>query len=323
MQTDALEHTQSEPTAESIILEELRRGAVVPADLKKRVGKRIRLTATQYKHVVDSLVAARRIHGRRKTNKRTIEAYALGEPPPAPPSPRELAPKQILKLLEDGPLHAAELKKRVKAQLSALAPKDYAAVLEQLTADRKIRARRKRNKDGKPAKTVDTYARASSPPVEFVAPMLAQWEAVRREASAAGFRDEQLVAALLDGLSREGVRMPSGIELRDPTLHRDFTPDDVLLGEPEPGDRDDVLRQLRELVARDGQGALIPIRKLRAALRLAKNRFDAAVLGLYGDDAIILHHHDYVGNLSDSERDELVVDQYGNYYVGAALRGES
>jgi hypothetical protein len=55
---------------------------------------------------------------------------------------------------------------------------------------------------------------------------------------------------------------------------------------------------------------------------LTKARFDAALLELYGTDAIILHHHDYVGNLSTTERDELVADRYGNYYVGVALRGE-
>jgi hypothetical protein len=78
---------------------------------------------------------------------------------------------------------------------------------------------------------------------------------------------------------------------------------------------------VRRFVEREGSGSLIPIRKLRGSLELPKNRFDAAVLQLYADDAVILHHHDFVGSLSDAERNELVLDKHGNHYIGVALRG--
>lgn len=80
---------------------------------------------------------------------------------------------------------------------------------------------------------------------------------------------------------------------------------------------------MRRLVEREGSGSLIPIRKLRGSLELPKSRFDAAVLQLYADNTVILHHHDYVGNLSDAERNELVLDKHGNHYIGVALRGEN
>lgn len=78
---------------------------------------------------------------------------------------------------------------------------------------------------------------------------------------------------------------------------------------------------IHELLKREGKGALISIRKLRAALTLDKERFDGAVLGLYYRDNLVLHHHDNVGNMSEAERNELILDKHGNYYVGVALAG--
>jgi hypothetical protein len=307
---NATEQGHSGTTAEAVILDLLMSAPVAAPDLKKRVRQRVTgLNDTQYKQVLDGLVAARKVHGRFKVGKngkpsKSIEAYAFGAPPPPPPPPREGAPKAILAVLQEGPLVPAELKQRVRRTVTGLTDADYKACVAELSKQRKVYGRRKRAANGKPTKTVAAYSLA---PVadEFVTPVVERWKEMRAEAAAAGLKDETLVAALLDALGLSGSSSPRP------------TP-----GPPPGQDRDEVLRSVRAHVAREGHGALIPIRRLRSTLQLAKDRFDAALLELYGDDAIILHHHDYVGNLSEAERNELVMDRHGNYYIGVALRGE-
>jgi|GEM_PF-3302992 len=313
MQANATERGDSQLAIEAAILAELRSTPLAAADLKARVKRKVPgLKDKQFKPYLDALAAEERIHGRPKVGKngkptKTIEAYAYGAappPPPPPPPPRERAPKEILAILEAGPLSAAELKKRVNQRVPGLAVKDYNLVLLKLADEHQIYGRRKLSESGKPSKTIESFALGGPPAEEFVAPVLAQWKVQRDAARLAGVGGEALVAALLEGLKREGVEVGPSES-----------------AEPTSDDREKILRGVQQLVAREGQGALIPIRKLRSALQLPKQRFDAAVLDLYANDTIILHHHDYVGSLSDAERDELVVDRHNNYYIGVALRG--
>ena len=312
---NALEHTPAVTAAESIILAELATASLPPPELKKRVRAKVKgLKDKECKAHLDALIAAQRIHALFKPSKtgkpsKTIEAYSLGAPPPPPPPPpppRELAPDEILSLLHRGPLTPAALKTQLNENVPGLTAADFKAILAELVATRRIYARPKRDKTGKPTKTIEGYSLGGPPAGQFIAPLLVKWKEVCSEAAAAGVTAEALAAALVEGLAKQGVE----IRLAESEA-------------PAGDDRSDVLKGVRELVAREGHGALIPIRKLRGALRLPKDRFDTAVLELYGQDTLILHHHDYVGNLSDAERDELVLDRHGNYYIGVALRGEA
>lgn len=66
-----------------------------------------------------------------------------------------------------------------------------------------------------------------------------------------------------------------------------------------------------------GQGrALVSIRELRRSMDLAKNVFDRIVLSLALQGKVALHHHDFPSSLSPVEREELVRDEQGTYYVG-------
>ena len=66
-----------------------------------------------------------------------------------------------------------------------------------------------------------------------------------------------------------------------------------------------------------GQGrALVSIRELRRSVGLAKSLFDKAVLSLALQGKVALHHHDFPSSLSPEEREELVRDEQGTYYVG-------
>lgn len=72
-------------------------------------------------------------------------------------------------------------------------------------------------------------------------------------------------------------------------------------------------------------GALVSVRDLRRSLEFQEvnhDAFDRAVLQLGRQGRIALHRHDYVSSLTSAERDELVTDGQGNYYVGIALRTE-
>ena len=80
------------------------------------------------------------------------------------------------------------------------------------------------------------------------------------------------------------------------------------------------LSALRELAAENPREALLPVRELRARLALTKAQFDTLALGLMREGAISLHHHDHPASLTQSERDELVQDARGTYYIGIALR---
>jgi len=62
--------------------------------------------------------------------------------------------------------------------------------------------------------------------------------------------------------------------------------------------------------------ALVSIRELRHSVGLAKGVFDRVVLSLALQGKVALHHHDFPSSLSPEERDELVRDEQGIYYVG-------
>lgn len=89
---------------------------------------------------------------------------------------------------------------------------------------------------------------------------------------------------------------------------------------PPATERESFIRALRELSAENVQDGLLPIRDLRARLRLEKEAFDRLSLELLRDGVVTLHHHDFPTSLSPAERADLVKDERGTHYVGIALR---
>ena len=81
-----------------------------------------------------------------------------------------------------------------------------------------------------------------------------------------------------------------------------------------------LVRLMRQLDAGADRGALVTARVLRAAAGLPKRQFDELALQLSRAGRIVLHRHDFAGSLSAAERDELVTDGAGEYFVGMALR---
>jgi hypothetical protein len=91
-------------------------------------------------------------------------------------------------------------------------------------------------------------------------------------------------------------------------------------GAPPPVAPVDLIAIMRRIEPGADRGALVVSRDLRRAARLEKQAFDRVVLELAREGRLSLHRHDFAASLSQAERDELVTDGTGTYYVGMALR---
>jgi hypothetical protein len=130
------------------------------------------------------------------------------------------------------------------------------------------------------------------------------------EARSWGVTPEQVLEVLAGEL---GVALPRAdmSEVSPPSSHM--------------AERDEslVLSALEALTRECAPGALLSLRDLRARAGLDKMRFDAAVMALAHGGRAMVHHHDYPFSLSEAERDTLVRDEHGTYYVGIVLRGRA
>jgi hypothetical protein len=82
----------------------------------------------------------------------------------------------------------------------------------------------------------------------------------------------------------------------------------------------DLPRLMRQIEPGADRGALVTSRELRRAAGIDKLPFDQLVLELARQGRLMLHRHDFASGLSPAERDELVTDGAGAYYVGMVLR---
>jgi hypothetical protein len=77
-----------------------------------------------------------------------------------------------------------------------------------------------------------------------------------------------------------------------------------------------ILQTITRLQPPGQRRALVSIRELRRSMNLPKKDFDRAVLCLASQGKVALHHHDFPTSLSQAEREALVQDERGTYYVG-------
>ncbi len=106
----------------------------------------------------------------------------------------------------------------------------------------------------------------------------------------------------------------------EPSSKESGKPDDLPLS---PHIFENIVKKIFEVQPAAGQEAIVLITDLRAAVNLPKETFDMAVLVLADRDILILHRHVHVDRLSKSEREALVLDQWGNYYMGVVLRSDA
>lgn len=117
-------------------------------------------------------------------------------------------------------------------------------------------------------------------------------------------------------VSLEGIYEALGRELdlepmaRAPSPER--SPDERTSREAQPL----ILEGITRLQPLGQRRALVSIRDLRRSVSLKKSVFDRAVLSLALQGKVALHHHDFPSSLSPDEREELVRDEQGTFYVG-------
>ncbi|MBN1103229.1 MAG: hypothetical protein JXL84_07445 [Deltaproteobacteria bacterium] len=113
--------------------------------------------------------------------------------------------------------------------------------------------------------------------------------------------------AIHEVLGRElGLRPGTRAPFREP-----------LQGEPASHEAESlILEGIPRLQPPGQRRALVSIRELRRSVNLLKGVFDQAVLSLALQGKVALHHHDFPSSLSPEERDQLVRDEQGTYYVG-------
>lgn len=105
---------------------------------------------------------------------------------------------------------------------------------------------------------------------------------------------------------------------------RDLAGQTIAADEVAGGNLDEkLLERMVQVKLAAAQGAPLPLRELWQSLRAEgweKSAFDRIVLGLAAGYRVTLLKHDFPGMLSATDRADLVVDQYGNHFVGIALR---
>ncbi len=136
--------------------------------------------------------------------------------------------------------------------------------------------------------------------------------------------------AYLDDAVRELIRVadrlgrPIAVVYRSLGQRLGLTPSRIeSAGGSEPGlpNHEALILEAMVLVEpRAVERALVSLRDLRRAVFLSKAEFDAAVLGLARKGRVALHFHDFPASLGPEERDALVQDERGTFYVGVVLK---
>jgi hypothetical protein len=86
-----------------------------------------------------------------------------------------------------------------------------------------------------------------------------------------------------------------------------------------PALEEEILTKMIAVEPQAPYGALVSISNLRRTVNMEKVRFDQTIIGLARKNKLILHRHSFPQGLTEEERNFLVDDQKGNWYVGAVL----
>jgi hypothetical protein len=214
------------------------------------------------------------------------------------PNLEEQAGARVLEALNDVPLTQTELKNKLRSLLVGWPPPKRDEIIALLIKEKRVY--KVAPLTGK-AKLLS--ARAEPTPQDYIKLSLRLAVAKLKPM---GFTAEQVFAAAQKLLQQEPTAEKPPAQSPP---KRDF-------GKPD-------LERMIQLKLAAANGALVSLSDLRRSLATEipdKATFDRAVLRLAESERVALHHHDYPGGLSQEEREALVVDDCGNFYVGIALR---
>lgn len=254
--------------------------------LAQRLGGPLKFTERELTPLLQAGVAEGKVFILPAATPRGAPRYACYDLP-------EFRRRQIVRAASSGiPQTAAQLKKSVKGISDA----EFASLIAALLAEHVLYRH-------PPLSGRKQAAFACQPPQPE--PYLAEWRAPLTK----------LVTELISaGVDRQHLRQAFTRLLEDVglTVPPQLTPKTAAVP--------DLLGLMRHIEPAADRGALVTFRELRRAAQLEKHAFDAAVLDLARQGRLMLHRHDHPAGLSPQDRDQLVTDGAGNYYVGAAMR---
>jgi hypothetical protein len=281
--------------ARSAALDALHRadGPLTAADLAKRLVTPLKFKAGDLTPVLDACVAAGTLHT-------FPPASAKGKPRYWDRDALAFGRGTILGLLDaKGPQTQASLRRSVKW----LSDTQFAQLFEGLRAARELLPQPPVG-----GKRGELFGNRPPSPGPYLKKLGTELARTVETLMAAGVSREDLRRACVELIESAGVTLGAAkcaVHQASPAA------------QPEPPDLIALMKRLEPGAER---GALVGARDLRRAAQLDKPRFDAAVLELSRQGRVSLHRHDYPASLTPEERDELVTDGAGTYYVGLALR---
>ena len=211
----------------------------------------------------------------------------------------EFASCSIVQMIEKkGPQPKAKLKTAIKG----LSDDQFQQAFQNLIASRKLQ-------EHPPVGSSKTVKYGTEPPVvePYLKDLGTKLAKVIERLIAAGVHQRSLRTAIDAWLAKGGMTTGQAAEseAERPTLQVNQI---------------DLLMLMRQIEPGADRGALVTARELRRAASLDKAEFDRLVLETARQGRLMLHRHDHAAGLSPTERDELVTDGAGVYYVGMALR---
>lgn len=216
------------------------------------------------------------------------------------------APQTLLKTLKTKPsFKLADLKKAVLKSAKGLSDESFHKLFDELRTGGQIWEHPPATKTGR------TSLFGAHPPAigPYLKTITADLNRVFAKLKAAGVPEASLVSA--------GHELLKSCGLGDVDNSRAVT--SVTSGAPAI----DLVGLMRQIEPQVDVGALVTLPALRQAASLQKDIFDAAVLDLARSQRLVLHRHDFPASLSAVERDQLVTDGRGTFFIGAALRRTS
>jgi DNA-binding transcriptional ArsR family regulator len=219
--------------------------------------------------------------------------YCLSEP-------LGLARRAILSALADGPLTAKDLASRIKNTLPGYQLrhlKEHIAHIEPIL-EHPGYGKEKTRYGLEPPKARPYVGRAARE-IRAVQKILAPFD------------------VSLEGIL-EALRTELGLDPRPPA-----DPKESKDGRPRADAEHLLLEGIGRLQPLAQRRALVSIRELRRFLGISKEDFDRAVFSLARQGRVALHQHDFPASLGPAERDELLRDEQGIFYVGIVPKEKS
>jgi hypothetical protein len=240
-------------------------------------------SAMKSKKELPQLLKQMVIAGQIRSHKARSSVYWL-------PSLEDQASARIIKALSEAPLTRSDLKSKLRSLLKGWPQPKRDEMLALLVKEKRVY-----KVSSLTGKIELLSARPELTPRDYVR-MALQMAVAKLKPM--GFTAEQVFTTAQDLLERE-------LTAEKPSVDWDQT----------------VLERMIQLKLAVANGAPVSLTELRHSLpseTSVKPHFDRVVLRLAEEGTVVLHRHDYPDSLSRRERDALVSDERGNYFIGVS-----